>query len=379
MSKAAILYILQNYHNRAGVEEHVRALRQSLADRYAVFAAFPQPKQYVLLAPDDSTVLFPGDDFSWPIVKESSSNLDRAFDGIMERVDPKLIHVQHFLNWPLDILTKVIAAGVPSLISHHDYFSITPFFTLQGVRTPEECFTSEACLRLFGEDLSSQLKQRTAWLASILPRFNLQIVPAPYAARILSRIFRALSFRVVEHGVKPFVRAPKIPSTGPLRFGCVGSVLPQKGSEFLRCAYQAGGFTPAQAELHYYGGRLDSITPGVFYHGPYNQEDLPGICSAIDVAIIPSVFAETYSLVLSEMWMGGVPVAAADIGALGERVRAAGFGRVFQAGNAQSLLETLRWFQSNNEWRSWQIPNPRSLSEMSAEYHTIYQELMRGR
>ena len=39
-----------------------------------------------------------------------------------------------------------------------------------------------------------------------------------------------------------------------------------------------------------------------------HQEDIPKICQEIDVAIIPSVFAETYSLVLSEMWMGGIPV-----------------------------------------------------------------------
>ena len=39
--------------------------------------------------------------------------------------------------------------------------------------------------------------------------------------------------------------------------------------------------------------------------------------AGFDVAVIPSVFAETYCLVLSEMWMAGLPVAVSDIGALG--------------------------------------------------------------
>lgn len=376
VTKPAILYIAHNYFNRAGVEEHVRDLRLALHDRYAIHVAFPHAGQYVLLGPDDNSIAWPGDQVHWPLAQLETINLGRAFAAIMTAAKPALIHVQHFANWPLGVLDKALATGLPVVISHHDYFPITPYFTMQGVPTPEDCFSPAECLRLFGADISVPLRRRSEFIGEILRRADVNIAPSSYLAAVLKGVYRSMDCRVVEHGIKSFPRPLRRSENGPLRFGYVGAVLPQKGAEFLLHAYARAGFSPERCELHFFGGAISTDVPGVHFHGPYEPGHLPRICSEIDIAVIPSLFPETYSLVLSEMLMGGLPIVASDIGALGARVRALECGRTFTPGDADNLIETLRWFVDHDHWRSWAIPLPRIVQDMASDYADIYDSLI---
>ncbi|MGE0639774.1 MAG: glycosyltransferase [Thermoanaerobaculia bacterium] len=64
--------------------------------------------------------------------------------------------------------------------------------------------------------------------------------------------------------------------------------------------------------------------------------------SAIDLAVLPSRFPETYSLVLDDCSRSGVPVVSAAIGALGPRTRALSAGWTFDpAGGVDALVSTL--------------------------------------
>jgi glycosyltransferase involved in cell wall biosynthesis len=62
--------------------------------------------------------------------------------------------------------------------------------------------------------------------------------------------------------------------------------------------------------------------------GYYRAGSLPRLLrrDRIDLAILPSVVPESFSLVLSECRAAGVPVLAFDSGAVGERLRAEGGG-----------------------------------------------------
>src|SRR5262249_2728233 len=131
------------------------------------------------------------------------------------------------------------------------------------------------------------------------------------------------------------------------------------------------------AELHFFGGPIPDVPAleGVLFHGAFRPEDLPRLCAEIDVAVIPSVFPETYCLVLSEVWMGGLPVAASGLGALGERVEEGVSGKKFRPGDPSSIAEALCWFLEQ-DWRRWQVPRPRTLDAMLADYDALYQEVL---
>ena len=375
MPAPTLLYILHCFYNRAGVEVHVRDLRRALAKDFATYTLFPHEGEVYLLAPDESVRRYPGSPPLWPTTPETIPAVNASIDKILDQVAPDIIHVQHTHNLPLSVLAQVTARKAPTLMSHHDYYLITPYYTMQGTSDPLDCFSREYSERTFRADISPYLARRREYMQRELPKFTVHIAPSRYMAAVLARVY-SLNCRVIEHGIEPFARLPKTPGTA-LRFGCVGSLLPQKGWDLLARAFAEMRIPPEHATLHFYGGVRRTDIPGVFFHGVYEHEDLARICSEIDAAFIPSVFAETFSLLLSEMWMGGVPTAVADIGAMGERIVEGVNGTRFKSGDIADMQRALRWFMDNDTWRSWQLPTPRVLDDMAAEYKEMYHALLR--
>ncbi len=373
-AQPTILYLAHSYHNRAGVEEHIRVLQHELKDRYKISVVFPHSGNIHYIDPGGSEKILPGDPPHWPVTPKVLERSSKVFGDLLREISPDLIHIQHIFNWPLSVLEQAISFGVPTLMSHHDYYLITPYFTMEGVRDPSECFTPQYSKKAFGQDISKYLSERREYLASLLPKVTTHISPSPFLGSVLSRIY-PLPFKIIEHGITPFIPLPKTPSSS-LRFGCVGSLIPQKGWESLVRAFANWNPSPEVATLHFYGGTHPLKHPGIFFHGVYEQKDLPRITQEIDVAVIPSVFPETFSLVLSEMWQGKLPVAASNIGALGERIDDKVNGKLFIPGNLASIRETLEWFTKHTEWKNWGIPIPKTSTEMGDEYAALYGELL---
>jgi len=80
----------------------------------------------------------------------------------------------------------------------------------------------------------------------------------------------------------------------------------------------------------------------VAFNGQYEVGQLAARMSRIDWCIVPSVWWETFALVISEAWMFGKPVIASDIGAMRERVTDGENGLLFTAGDARALAATMR-------------------------------------
>ena len=374
-SKAKILYVVHGYHNRAGVEEHVKLLAAGIRNRYQVSICFPESSSIVLMQEGASPVRYPGDliDLIAPYHAERS---EYAFSQILKRVDPDIVHIVHFLNWPLSIIDQAAAFGKPLIVSFHDYYAVTPYYTMQGEGDPHETVSTAYSLRFFESDISDYLRNRRLVLTRSLQQAKSLIVPSVYLKTQLAKVF-PYQFEVIENGIRPFT-ASAARDWPELRFGYVGTLLPQKGWELLLNAFAALQPDYPEAQLHFFGGVVDPCykLPGVSFHGLYNRSELSRIVSEINVGIIPSLFPETYSLVLSELWQGGVVAAVADIGAMSDRVIDGVNGKKFKAGDLDSLIATLRWFLANDAWRSWQLPQPRLGEAMAADYDSLYQQTL---
>jgi glycosyltransferase involved in cell wall biosynthesis len=372
-----LLYLVHRYDAPAGVELHTRALVEGLHDHYQITVAFPHKGQIQVRRGPESILTYPADPPTWPVTPYGSTRTEESIAQILEGVQPDLIHVQHFYNWPLSVIDQVVASGVPVILSFHDYYAITPYYTMQGADKPEDTFTPAYSKQIFGKDLTPYLQERRQLLAASLQRVQARIAISPFLERQLSRIF-PVEYRVIEYGIKSFTREATAQPAARLRFGYVGEPHPQKGWESLYQAFPAVLKRHPLAELHFFGGSpADGLAaPGVTFHGHYEQDELPRLTAAIDVAVIPSLFAETYCLVLSEMWQAGLPVAVADIGALAERVVDGATGKKFRPGDRQAIAATLLWFLENDAWRRWRLPRPRLLPAMLADYDRLYQELL---
>lgn len=128
----------------------------------------------------------------------------------------------------------------------------------------------------------------------------------------------------------------------------VGSVKPHKGSRLL--PEIARMLAARGIDLHVFGGGelapLHNIS-NVRVHGYYRHATLPSLLARrrIGLVLLPSIWPETYGIVLSEAWLGGSAVAAFDLGALAQRIREHGGGWLVPLeSGAAGLVEIVdRW------------------------------------
>lgn len=384
-NRPRLLYILHNYHNRGGVEGHCKLLARALADRYDIWIIAPgpaAPSGVLIELIHDGKVhdALPAGPLAWPVTPLEEPNYDAALAKFLEKTRPDIIHVQHLFNWPLGTLKIVLDSNVPVLLSMHDYYFITPWFTMEGAREPIETLTPEYSLKRYGADITPYLEKRHEYLGTLLPRLRRIVVPSPFLAAVMRRGFD-LDYAVIEHGIEPWDLLPRT-SSKTLRFLYFGSLIPQKGWTVPIDAFRLLNEKFSETELNIWGSgdRVD-LSPfcglsGVAFHGAFNPDQLPEILARNDVAIIPSLFAETYSLTLSEAWFAGLPVIASAIGALTERVQPGINGELFTPGDVEALCGAMRWFVKNDGWRGWKIPAPRLAEPMVRDYHALYGELL---
>ncbi len=372
-----MLYILQGFGEQGGTEAHVRTLTQCLADRLEAFIVFPLEDRICLLAPDGSRRFWPGWQPQWPVTPWHDADCFRALDQVLQAVDPDLIHVQHFLNWPLGLIDHLNGYPIPVVISFHDYYPINPVFTGQGVDEHfvpyPRCTSSHYSLEMFGTDLAAHLKQRSQKLAESIALAEARIVPSAFLKNALTQAIPA-DFEVVPHGIQSFEVDDSNRRRTPVDFCYIGSPFPQKGCDVLIEAFEA---CPVDARLHVFGGGSSDHAndPNIRFHGPYRQAELPDMLANVDIGVIPSLFAETFCLVLSEFWMAGIPVIASDLGALGDRLVDGENGWTFAPGDSGELTRVLESCCLDQDWRSWTVDQPRSAERMAKDYLSIYRSL----
>lgn len=375
MGRPRVLYLVHQFGHRTGVELHTQTLARELSDRYELSIAWPSPDGLQLVQGSRHTGQFPADLVAWPQAPYRVERTSQSLAEIFRLVQPDIIHIQHFLNWPLGVIDQAVEFGAKVVVSFHDHFALSPNYALTGTETPQEISSCAYCMKMFGRDISAWLAERREVLRRSLERVHARVTVSPYVERQLSSLY-PLSYQQIEYGITGFEPLPKSPARGGLRFGFLGQLVPMKGWESLVRGFAEVTREYPNVELHLYGGDRPDQLPGVTFHGPYESHDLARICSQLDIGVVPSVFAETHCMVLSEMWRGGLPVAVSDIGAMRDRVVDGVNGMKFQPGDLASIARALRWFIENDSWRSWNLPRPRLIPEMADEYDQLYQDVL---
>jgi glycosyltransferase involved in cell wall biosynthesis len=374
-----ILYLLHSFHTKAGTEQNVKTLIRGLASEFNIFVAFPDDGQLVLRLPDGDEFTAPGCPSSWPIAPEQSIQFDDTFDRILALSNPDIIHIHHLNNWPLHTIERLSALKSKKIMTFHDYFALTPLVSGGSsealLRRAQDMLTAQYATKTFGKDISNDLIKRREIINELIKTLDLRIAPSKFVSETMTAAFDS-KFDVIEHGIEPLEASPKV-AEPPLRFGFMGSLIPQKGWTILAEAFYKLRETFGDIELHMFGGDAsrDIQIPGLKFHGLYDMHSLPKILSQFHIGVIPSNFAETYCLTLSELWMAKIPVIAARIGALKDRVIENVNGVFFQPGDVQDLITKMEWFCTHDDWRTWQLPVPRLAKSMVDDYRQIYSQL----
>lgn len=145
----------------------------------------------------------------------------------------------------------------------------------------------------------------------------------------------AMACTVIENGVDLASDPGPVPApTQEFPIAVIGAMGPHKGLDHL---VEVSQHLPASMRIALLGYADGELGPGwlradrLWVHGVFEPAQLSGLAAGYGahIAFFPRGQPESYCYALSDAWLAGLPVVGPDWGAIGERVRAHGGGRLY--------------------------------------------------
>lgn len=284
--------------------------------------------------------------------------LERMFERLLVEIDPDVVLVTHLMHHSPGYVDVAHRWGVPVVLELHDHFAICPRAHLQR-RSGEACDGPEggaACARhCFPEQPETGLRWalRSKSFAEALHSADEVVAPSRFLADELAPLrdpaapIRVLDNAVAELG--PVVRPEPDPSS-PLHLASIGVTVEHKGFQVVVEALRRAGIParytilgvalqPQAQELREAAEQAPELKLRLF--GGFLPSYLPALLADADAVVVPSLVAETYSIVTREAFSCGLPVIASRIGALPDAIRDGEDGWLFEPGDASELAALL--------------------------------------
>jgi glycosyltransferase involved in cell wall biosynthesis len=139
-------------------------------------------------------------------------------------------------------------------------------------------------------------------------------------------------------------RQPRVDHGATLVIGVIGEISVQKGALIVQRIVDRLDRDNLDARLVVMGS-LDVAhkSERLRVTGRYQRADLPDLVEAhgVNMFFFPSIWPETFSYVVAEMALLGLPIVAFDVGAPAERLRRHGKARLVREIDADAALDTL--------------------------------------
>jgi glycosyltransferase involved in cell wall biosynthesis len=364
-----------------------------------------------------------------------------AFGRYLDRERPDLVHAQHLIGLGPGLVYEAKRRGMPFLFTAHDAWLVSEEYRLlrpdfevlepsdtaamarvllarklldrlmpdadhQGLAAPGDLSEEGRALLaevLDGDPLaagfeSSELEAlqqraeagRRARLQAVRA-MDLVISPTRFLAGVLEAggVTAPLIVEACGIDIAPFEvgAGPKSEVGAPRFVAFLGGVSKHKGLDDLLDAMNG----LEGCELHVHGGSSDRAFSdrcraraeelGAEWCGPFVNDELPQILGRADVVVVPSKWPENAPFVIREAFAAGVPVVAADVGAMRESIRDGVDGWLYPVGEVDALRERLRMLMETRsllEEAAAAVQKPRAIEEQVASLLKRYEELLPG-
>ncbi len=329
---------------------------------------------------------------------------------VLEVERPDIVHIQHLMGIGPGAVEPVQRAGIPIVVTLHDYWTICANAQLYTNYDETICAGPDArfinCGRCslaraglpsppwLAGPLGPLLARRRRRLAPILAGAAAVIAPSAFVAGIYQTLFpEGGNPEILPHGLD----LPEIPDrtkptagSGPgnsapeLSLVYIGGIAPQKGVATLIEGFNG---LPPGAALDIYGdltAHPDYVAhlrrlirhPGISLRGALAHEAIWPVLAAADAAAVPTLWYETFSLIVDEAFAAGTPVIASDLGVLRDKIQPGENGLLLPAGDPAAWHDALRRLADDRrplaDWRR-RIPTPMTIEVHTERLLQVYQ------
>ncbi|MDX9913043.1 MAG: glycosyltransferase [Candidatus Moranbacteria bacterium] len=137
-----------------------------------------------------------------------------------------------------------------------------------------------------------------------------------------------------------------------------------------------GGYDKGSIYGRKFKKRIFSLR-NVKYRGSFKNSDINSILKDADYLILPSIWPENAPLVIDEAYLNNVPCIVSNIGGMAERVDNDVNGLHFKVGDANDLVEKIKYVIDNPQLREEfisKIPHVKTIDENVLELIEIYKK-----
>jgi len=334
---------------------------------------------------------------------------------------PEVAHVHHLGALGHSLVDVLDKCGVPVALTQHDFALTCP----RGQRIRDdyaicEKLNVEACLQCLKPQcqggrsglwkLYRYLFRKQAgrdmlhdfWTSSEKVANQSRLILAPsehHARRLEADGFPGGKILVMPYGYDPApFREHQRGKIGLSRkFGYLGALIPSKGVHLLIEAFGllANERPDLDLELHLHGPAPsyhgDSHYPAILkqmasgkrvtFHGPYRQDELPGILQGLDALVMPSLWWESHGMVIREAKLAGLPVIVTDHGAIGEAITDGVNGLKVRPGDKSQIRDKMKILATTTGLADTIASNPlkiKTISEDAKDHEALYRSLTKG-
>lgn len=307
------------------------------------------------------------------------------FDQHLAQSRPDVVHFMAGYLIGVAPMRAVARAGVPALLTMHDFWYLCPRHTLlRGDGSlcesiPEDAAECAWCYEYLWEGKHRRVNNATGGLYH-----TVMLRAMPKASRDLMekrRIAMAEGLRVPRFVIAPseFMARRAAPWVAPdrlivqrtgidlsyfdnltqkpvddvFRVGFIGQINEIKGVHLLMDAFQRLQGGSKTLELHIHGGLADNAyvrslrqraesDKRIQLHGRFENTRVGSILSALDVLVVPSMWYENMPLSILESCAAGTPVVTTSTGGMAEPIQHDANGLHFKLGDAADLARQLQ-------------------------------------
>jgi glycosyltransferase involved in cell wall biosynthesis len=296
--------------------------------------------------------------------------LERIFEQLLLEVLPDVVILGHLFAHSPGYVQVAHRWRIPVVAELHDFYTVCERAHLErpagelckgpegGRACAEHCFAEQ-------DDAAGRWALRTHLFNLALTHADALVCPSRFVADYFGKLgIERERLQVIPNGITfdgepASARADRGPSSSaePLQLASLGVATPHKGQHVvvealrkarLRAVHYTlfGALTqPYTQDLRKAADECGGVE--VRTYGPYEPSSLPTLLANVDLAIVPSLVWETFSIVAREAMACGVPVIASRLGALPEAIREDENGLLFTAGASSELAELLQRLDAN--------------------------------
>lgn len=365
--KGGAQYVAKDLHDTAMADPECEAVLLAAIDGN-IFPNYAKVGSAITGLPDSpAEYLLPGtrfDDF-YHVVYDARRN--KTLARFLRDQRPDVIHIHHSLWIGLEFLTlaRKVLPDVRIIYTLHEYLPICHargqlFRAAEGGICHD--VSPDQCVGCFPKRTADEFILRRRGFRDAFALVDRFIAPSEYLRQRYID-WGLASDRIVtipngHHRQRPVNWEPRH-SAGLNVFGFFGQFVDAKGIDVALAAAAQVAEAGDPVEIRVFGGnkeyaseayveKIDAIleaapeTLSVREMGPYSRDNVFDLMSGVDWVVMPSVWPETFGLVVSEAWDARRPVLSARAGGLDERIRDGENGFGFSPGSVSALADLMR-------------------------------------